>query len=197
MHSPTSPERLTGRRAAIAVAAVALGTVLSACIPQAPPSTTTTTTSSTTTTAPAGPAIAVAPTPDGIAPGSTVTVTGTGYDADGYVGTRPPFAGQPAGVYVVFARLGDPWQPSQGAPSSARQIISQVWALPQAQHDALDPDGSNPAIVLMAPDGSFSTELTLSEAAGSGAYAVATYPGSGAVDPQAEVAVPVSFAAAG
>jgi hypothetical protein len=138
----------------------------------------------------------VDPAPTAVAAGTTVTVTGSGYDADGYLGTRPPFAGQPAGVYVVLARLGEPWRPSQGAPSANRQIVSQVWALPQAQHDALDPDGSNPAIVLMAPDGSFTAQLTLTEAAtGTNPYFIATYPGSGAVDAGAEVAVPVTFAA--
>lgn len=34
--------------------------------------------------------------------GETVTVTGTGFDPSGHTGTRPPFAGQPSGVYVVF-----------------------------------------------------------------------------------------------
>jgi hypothetical protein len=197
MHSSSSTR--SGRtRLGLFSIAVALAAVAGACqVPTTPTTTTTTTTTSTTTTVPAVPAITVDPQPSNITPGSTVTVTGTGYDADGYIGTRPPFSGQPAGVYVVFARLGDPWRPSQSAPSSSRQIITQVWALPQAQHDALDPDGSNPAIVLMAPDGSFTADLALNEATGTGAYNVATYPASGAVDATAEVAVPVTFATAG
>lgn len=199
---PSTPSTIRRRRTATVAAATALAALAVACVPTTPPATTTTTTESTTTTsttvAPAGPALSVDPATDGIAAGTTVTVTGSGYDADGYLGTRPPFAGQPAGVYVVLARLGDPWRPSQGAPSANRQIVSQVWALPQAQHDALDPDGSNPAIVLMAPDGSFSAEVTLTEAAtGTNPYFIATYPGSGAVNADAEVAVPVTFAAGG
>lgn len=200
----TPPSTRHGRRAALGVAAAAVAVLLAACVPQTPPATTTTTTttttsttSTTTTTVPAGPALSVSPSPDGIPVGTTVTVSGSGYDPTAYVGTRPPFSGQPSGVYVVLARLGDPWRPSQGAPSANRQIVSQVWALPQASHDALDPDGSNPAIVLMAPDGSFTAELTLTEATtGSNPYFIATYPGSGAVNADAEVAVPVTFAAA-
>ena len=199
---PSTPSTIRRRRTATVAAAAVLAALAVACVPTTPPATTTTTTESTTTTsttvAPAGPALSVDPDTDGIAVGTTVTVTGSGYDADGYLGTRPPFAGQPAGVYVVLARLGDPWRPSQGAPSANRQIVSQVWALPQAQHDALDPDGSNPAIVLMAPDGSFSADIMLTEAAtGTNPYFIATYPGSGAMNADAEVAVPVTFAAAG
>lgn len=198
----STPSTIRRRRTAVVAAVASLAAFGAACVPTTPPATTTTTTEATTTTsttvAPAGPALVVDPAPDGVAAGTTVTVTGSGYDADGYLGTRPPFAGQPAGVYVVLARLGDPWRPSQGAPSANRQVVSQVWALPQAQHDALDPDGSNPAIVLMGSDGSFSTELALTEATtGTNPYFVATYPGSGAVNAQAEVAVPVTFAAAG
>lgn len=199
---PSTPSALRRRRGATVAAAAALAALAAACVPTTPPPTTTTTTTTestttTSTTVPAGPAISVTPSPDGIAIGTTVTVTGSGYDADGYLGTRPPFAGQPAGVYVVLARLADPWRPSQGAPGASRQVVSQVWALPQAQHDALDPDGSNPAIVLMSPEGGFSADITLTEAAtGTNPYFIATYPGSGAVDAGAEVAVPVTFAPA-
>jgi hypothetical protein len=50
----------------------------------------------------------------------------------------------------------------------------------------------------MSPDGSFSADVTLTEAAtGTNPYFIATYPGSGAVNADAEVAVPVTFAAAG
>lgn len=179
------PTRSTRARRAPAVVGAALVALLAvACVPPPPEEPT------------VGAEIRVDPTPDAVAPGSVVTVTGSGFDPTSNVGTRPPFAGQPAGVYVVFARVGDPWRPSEGASSSARQVIDQVWALPRAAHDALDPDGSNPDIVLMDAEGSFSTELTLSEAAGSGDYAVITYAGSGAVNAGEELEVPVSFAAA-
>ncbi len=145
-----------------------------------------------TTTNP-GPRIRVTSSIVDVAPGTTVTVKGLGYQPGANIGTRPPFAGQPAGVYVVFGRFAETWRPSEGEPASARQIIQQVWALPQAQHDALDPDGSNPAIVLMAADGTFTAQLQLNEAEGTGDYAIATYPGSGAVNASEEVLRPVSF----
>lgn len=185
-HSPTTARR---RRAGLVAAAAAIVVLAAACVPPPPPTTTTTTT--TTTTVPAGPAITIDPLPVEVTPGTTVTVTGTGFDPAGYLGTRPPFLGQPGGVFVVFARAGDPWRPSQGAPGSSRQIISQKWALPQAQFDQLV---GNPAAVLMNPDGSFTTTLTLNEAVGTGQYKILVYPGSGAVDATAELEVPVSFA---
>ena len=172
------------RRAATWATAALVALVAAACVPTPPEEPT------------VGAAIEVSPSPDAVAPGTEVTVTGSGFDPTSNVGTRPPFMGQPAGVYVVFARVGDPWRPSEGASSGARQVIDQVWALPRAAHDSLDPDGSNPDIVLMESDGSFSTPLTLTEAAGSGDYAIITYAGSGAVNAGEELEVPVSFAAA-
>ncbi|MBK9558955.1 MAG: hypothetical protein IPO44_05120 [Candidatus Microthrix sp.] len=72
-----------------------------------------------------------------------MTVTGTGFDPAAHQGTRPPFAGQNSGVYVVFGTFDQPWAPSEGAPGSARRVIGgvrrrgssikQVWALPAAQ----------------------------------------------------------------
>jgi hypothetical protein len=41
--------------------------------------------------------------------GETVTVTGTGFDPAAHQGTRPPFAGQNSGVYVVFGTFDQPW----------------------------------------------------------------------------------------
>lgn len=176
----TVPRGLTSRWRALALAAT-VAVAAAACVPPAP------------TPPTVGAELTASVDLSAVDPGDTVTITGTGYTATGNLGTRPPFFGQPAGVYVVFARLGDPWKPSEGASGAARQIISQVWALPAAQHNVLDPDGSNPEIVLMAPDGSFETDLTLNEAAGTGEYAVATYAGSGAVNAGEEIALPVTF----
>jgi hypothetical protein len=190
-HSPTTARR---RRAGLVAAAAAIVVLAAACVPPPPPPTTTTTTTTSTTsttTVPAGPAITVDEELVNVTPGTTVTVTGSGFDATGYLGTRPPFLGQPGGVFVVFARAGDPWQPSLGAPGSSRQIIFQRWALPQAQFNQL---AGNPAAVLMNPDGSFTTTLTLNEAPGTGEYKILVYPGSGAVDATAELELPVSFA---
>jgi len=129
--------------------------------------------------------------------GQTVTVTGSGYDPAANVGTRPPLAGQQSGVYVVFGRFAESWKPSQGAPSAARQIVTQVWAVPKAAYDLLNPLGTNPEIVLLQPDGTFTAEVAVRESEGTGAYAIATYPGSGAVNADQEVLLPVSFGAPG
>ena len=65
------------------------------------------------------PSLALSRTDDLDPGGEVVTVVGTGFDPAAHVGSRPPLAGQPSGVYVVFGRFGDPWRPSEGAPSSA------------------------------------------------------------------------------
>jgi hypothetical protein len=173
-----------------------VATTALACVPETPwePAPTTTTTTTTTTPTPP-PRVTVTPDPTDIAPGTTVTVTGNGFDPAGNIGTRPPLAGQPAGVYVVFGRFADPWKPSAGAPGSARQIIQQKWALPAASRAILDPTFSNPAFVTMNPDGTFTAELTLTEAPGTNpTYGVAVFPGSGAINPDDEFLVPVTFA---
>lgn len=126
--------------------------------------------------------------------GQTVTVTGSNYDPAAHVGTRPPLAGRASGVYVVVGRFGSPWQPSQGAPTGARQIITQVWAVPQDAYASLNPTGSNPEIVLLESDGTFSADLEVSTAPGEGAFGIATYAASGAVDAAQEVFVALSFA---
>jgi hypothetical protein len=130
------------------------------------------------------------------AEGGTITVSGTGFDPAAHVGTRPPLAGQPSGVYVVFGRFADTWQPSAGAPSSSRQVITQVWALPQAQHDVLDPTGANPEIVLLSPDGTFTAQVAAKPAAGTGTYGLATYAASGAVNAAQETFTAVTLGAA-
>lgn len=124
--------------------------------------------------------------------GGTVTVTGSGFDPAGNLGTRPPFMGQPAGVYVVFGRFGDPWRPSQGAPGGARQVITQVWALPSAQYQSLG-GAANDDLALLQADGSFTVELDVQQVDGSGTYGIATYAGSGAVNADAEQFLPVTF----
>ncbi|TDC45726.1 hypothetical protein E1212_28445, partial [Jiangella ureilytica] len=74
-----------------------------------------------------------------LAYGDTIVVRGSGFDPGGNVaptGNRPPIpAGVPAGSYVVFGSFADTWQPSTGAPSSARTVGAQTWALAQAALD--------------------------------------------------------------
>jgi hypothetical protein len=129
--------------------------------------------------------------------GETLTVTGTGFDATGNLGTRPPLSGKPAGVYVVFGKFDDTWQPSIPAPntppSSTRRVISQVWALPEPSYTQMG-GAATAGLALMAPDGSFSVSIEAKVDARAGNYGIYTYPGSGAVDAANETATPVAFA---
>jgi hypothetical protein len=140
-----------------------------------------------------GPRVEATPTVGLDPAGDTVTVTGRGFDPTGNVGTRPPLAGQPAGVYVAFGIFADTWQPSRGAPASSRQVLVQRWVVPPAAYAVLNPLGTNPEVVLMADDGSFTVTLPVSDPGRPAAVAV--YPGSGAVNPDDEFLVPLAFGA--
>jgi LPXTG-motif cell wall-anchored protein len=109
------------------------------------------------------PSVSVSKSTDLDPAGETITVTGSGFDPAANVGTRPPLAGQPTGVYLVFAKVADPWRPSAGAPSSARTVIDQKWVLPAASRAVLDPSGTNPDYAVLAPDGTFSATLDVAE----------------------------------
>lgn len=180
----SSPSRPSTRlRRAVLVAALAA--VAAACV--APPADPGPTTGATLTTDD--------PTTD-VVSGSVITVVGQGYNPAANIGSRPPLLAQPAGVYVIFACVSDPWRPSQGATGSSRQVIQQFWAVPgQAQFDAIG--GAGAGAVLMGADGSFDVDVTLTATPCSGRYAVITYPGSGAAaNPGEENEVPVTFAGA-
>ena len=125
---------------------------------------------------------------EGLAPGDQITVWGKGFDPAAHTGVRPPLAGQPSGAYVVFGKFADVWQPSTGAASSARAVIAQRWALPEAQHLALDPGQANPSFVRLNADGTFTAIVTVGTSAAAGNYGVYTYPGSGATNAAPEVA---------
>lgn len=129
----------------------------------------------------------------GLHAGDTISVWGTGFDPAAHTGTRPPLSGQPSGVYVVFGRFGDPWKPSAGAPSSARTVIAQKWALPAASRQVLDPTGTGAAFVTIDQYGRFEATLTVAESAAAGTYGVYTFAGSGAVDAAQELAVPLTL----
>lgn len=134
----------------------------------------------------------------GIRPeGEVVTVTGTGFDPTANLSTRPPVPpGMPAGVYVAFGRFAPTWRPSEGAPASARRVIDQRWAMPQASIDAaVAAFGPNPQYVPLAPDGSFTTTLLVRpNETFTGAYGIATWAGGGATpNPAQETFTPVSF----
>lgn len=63
--------------------------------------------------------------------GDEIVVKGTGYDPTANVGGRgvPIPSNLPQGTYVVFGNFAATWQPSHGAPSSARSVGAQAWAL--------------------------------------------------------------------
>ncbi|MBA4606975.1 HtaA domain-containing protein [Aeromicrobium sp. Marseille-Q0843] len=130
---------------------------------------------------------------------ATVTVNGSGFDPQDVIGTRPPFAGRSGGAYVVIGYFSETWRPSAGAPSSARKVVQQKWALPAGQFEDLSSGG---AFELNA-DGTFETSFEISKALldtvrqanpeMSGSFGIYTYPGSGAANPAFETYTPISF----
>lgn len=131
--------------------------------------------------------------------GDVLVVKGSGYDPTANASRRLPIpTGLPAGVYVVFGSMTDPWRPSEGAPGDHRKIGSQRWALPTATLDEV-PAHHKPRIleewVELEVDGTFVAELPVVEIdAGDGTVGVATFGASGAVDADHEVFVPVTLA---
>jgi hypothetical protein len=124
-----------------------------------------------------------------------VTVKGEGF-ANLAVGNRPPLAGRPTGVYVVFGRFDENWKPSAGAPASSRRTVlaSQRWALPAASRPFVDPTGVSPEVITMGADGSFTAQIPVSAIDGTGTYAIAVYPASGAINAAHEFLIPLTFA---
>jgi hypothetical protein len=145
------------------------------------------------------PAVTVSKTTGIDAAGETVTVTGSGFNPAANVGTRPPLAGQPTGVYLVFAKIAQPWKPSEGAPSSARTVLDQKWVLPAASRAVLDPAGTNTDYVTLAADGTFSATLDVKSVTDGVAdcavdtCGVITYAAGGAVNAAHELFTPLAF----
>jgi hypothetical protein len=161
-------------------AALALTLVAAACVPASDVPTTgaTLTVSKSTGLDPAG---------------EVITVTGTGFTTTGNVGTRPPLMGQPAGVYVVFGRFADVWQPSAGADGSGRTIFTQRWALPGSSFATIDALGTGEAVQMDA-NGDFSIDIEVSAIDGANPnIGIATYAGSGAKNSGEEILVPLEF----
>src|SRR6476469_392161 len=133
--------------------------------------------------------------------GESINVTGNGFDPAANVGTRPPLAGRPTGVYLVFAKIAQPWRPSEGAPSSARTVLDQKWVLPAASRAVLDPPGTNADYVTLGPDGTFSATLDVAAVTEGVAdcavdtCGVITYAAGGAVNAAHETFIPLTFAA--
>jgi hypothetical protein len=141
----------------------------------------------------ASPSIVVSET-QGLRAGDVITVWGRGFTPSGNTGTRPPLTGQPAGNYVVFGKFLTAWQPSQGAPSTSRTVISQRWALPEPSFSALNPGGANPTYVRIDQFGRWEATVTVGTSPNAGNYGVYTFAGSGAVNAAHELAVPVTLA---
>lgn len=123
-----------------------------------------------------------------------ITVTGSGFDPTRAVGTRPPLAGQPAGVYVVFGKYAENWRPSASAPSSTRVSV-------RADDQWATPNGVAPGTATLNADGTFSVTLKVDKAAVDALatspsltnYGVYTYAGSGATEASFETYTPISF----
>lgn len=130
--------------------------------------------------------------------GEMITVTGTGFDPNANISTRPPVPpGMPTGVYVLFGRFADTWEPSAGAPGSARRVIDQKWPLPAASKAAAEAAfGPNPQYVVMQPDGSFTTTLNVApNETFTGNYGIVTMAAGGAAaNASQETFTPISFA---
>ncbi len=153
------------------------------------------------------PSLTVSPT-SGLDPdGQTITVTGSGFDPAGNVGTRPPLSGQPAGVYVQFSHVSDGWKPSEGGGGADRPDLGDgFWVIPESSCDAITagPFGScefgDGSWEQLEDDGTFELELEVARVHAreadhpDGRYAVITFPGSGATNPAEELEVELTFA---
>ena len=134
---------------------------------------------------------------------ATVTVTGTGFDPELATGTRPPLAGKPAGVYVVFGKFAPSWKPSENAASATRTAatgLGQKWAVPAASMGTIG--GAPAGAVELKADGSFVAQVQINKSAidtaaaakpGNTNYGIYTYAGSGAKTSEYETYTPIKF----
>ncbi len=149
---------------------------------------------------PVGPSVTVSKT-SGLVDGEKVTVRGTGFVAGdpAAVGTRPPLAGKFAGTYVAFGRFAEAWEPSAGAPSTARVTGDTRWAV--LAEDVSTIGGAAAGAIELGADGSFEAELTLTKTekllAATGRWGIYTYGGSGAKPAAFETFTPLTFAEPG
>lgn len=149
---------------------------------------------------PAGPSVKVVGSVTDLDPAAAnvVTVRGSGFlpNPPETSGTRPPFAGQFTGTYVVFGSFADVWQPSTGAASATRVGLDTKWAVPAGSMATIG--GESKGAVELNADGTFETTLTLtaneSKALADGSYGIVTYPGGGAKYAAFETFTPVTFA---
>ncbi|MDR6866633.1 hypothetical protein J2Y69_001226 [Microbacterium resistens] len=134
--------------------------------------------------------------------GDQLVVKGTGFDPAANVGGRgaPIPADLPQGTYVVLGSFLDAWQPSAGAPGSARKAVDQKWALAEDVLNQVPPRYQDAVRAQWAPiaaDGSFTATLTakdFSSALGGGTWGVYTYAAGGVVNAEQELSAPVNYA---
>lgn len=125
--------------------------------------------------------------------GTSVTVTGTNYDASA-LGLYGPTAGQSAGVYAQIGWLDDDWRPSAGAASASRSNAYTVWVqgaseTPPYLKWTINDYGLADFSWTVTID-----KATLDEKARAGAtLAVFTTGAGGVVQPGNELAVPITF----
>lgn len=127
---------------------------------------------------------------------TALTVTGTGFDPDYSVGTRPPLAGTSAGVYVAVGKFADVWRPSAGAAAASRPNSDVKWAVLSANVGAIGGVAGGAAV--LNADGTFDLTLTVSKDAldaksATGTYGIYTYAGGGAWQPAFETFTPITF----
>ena len=149
---------------------------------------------------PSGPSVTVSKTSGISRAGETITVTGTGFGANGAAtnAVQPPLAGKFGGVYVAFGKYPTDWRPSEGAASAARVNGDVKWVVDAADVETVG--GAARGAVAIDEDGSF--EVTLTVAPGyenepaSGSYGIYTYGGGGSKYAPFETATGIRFAAA-
>ncbi|MDR0366341.1 MAG: hypothetical protein LBH68_05895, partial [Bifidobacteriaceae bacterium] len=131
---------------------------------------------------------------------NTITVTGTGFDPSASIGTRPPLMGVSSGVYVIFGVFPDTWKPSEGVSAAGRANVDTRWAVPAESVNVIG--GAQAGAIVLQPDGSFSTTLSVSQAAAdqlaaekgiTGNYGIYTFAGGGATVAAFETYTPLSF----
>ena len=153
------------------------------------------TTDESTTVAPSGPQVTIVEGTEFPAGAETmITVQGSGF-VDLATGRRPPLEGLATGIYVVFGTFDDVWRPSEGAPASARRTVAedQMWAMPAASRAVLDPENLLPNIFELDDAGNFTVTIPVTKIEGTGTYAIAVYPASGAVKAEHEFLIPITF----
>lgn len=134
----------------------------------------------------------------------SLVVRGSGFDPASNVGGRgaPIPATLPQGSYVVLGAFAPEWQPSTGAPSAARKVVSQKWALAESVLEQV-PANFQSAIraqwVDISDAGDFTATLAVTAPTASpavptdAAFGVYTYGAGGVTNAFQELSVAVNY----